>query len=55
MRNFLTLAREVGEEGMEDLLPDETEEHIAERGQTLTNEELEDLTKLSTEDEADIH
>ena len=55
IRNILTVAREVGGEGMEDLLPDEIEEHIAEHGQTLTNEELEDLTRASSDEEDDIH
>ena len=39
--------------GMVDMLPDDIEEHIAGHAQTLTNEELEDLTRSSMENEDD--
>ena len=47
------MTREVGGEGMADMLPDNIEEHIAEHAQTLTNEELDDLARSSTEDDDD--
>ena len=53
VRNILTMAREVGGDGMTDMLSEDIEEHIAEHGQTLTNEELDDLARSSTEDDDD--
>ena len=40
-------------EGMADMVPDNIEEHITGHAQALTNKELEDLTRSSTEDEDD--
>jgi transposase-like protein/uncharacterized protein CbrC (UPF0167 family) len=53
VRNILNVAREVGGEGFSDMIKDDVEKHIEEHSETLTNEELEDLLKSSTEDDTE--
>jgi hypothetical protein len=47
---IIQTAREVGGEGCVDVINEEVEEHIEDHQKVLTNEELEDLVKSSTEE-----
>ena len=50
VKKIIQTAREVGGEGFVDMIDEEVEEHIEEHQEVLTNEELEDLVKSSTEE-----
>ena len=50
VKKIIQTAREVGGEGFVDLIDEELEELIEEHQQVLTNEELEDPVKASTEE-----
>jgi len=54
VKNIIRTAREVGGGGFVDMIDEEVEEHIEEYQEVLTNEELEDLFKSSTEEEEEI-
>jgi len=48
---IIRIAREVGGEGFVDMIDEEVEAYIEEHQEVLTNKELEDLVKSSTEEE----
>jgi len=54
VKKIIRTAREVGGEGFIDMVGEEVEEHIEEHQEVLTNEELVDLVKSSTEEEEEI-
>jgi len=51
---IIRTAREVGGGGFVDVIDEEVEEHFEEHQEVLTNEELEDLVRSSTEEEEEI-
>ncbi|XP_050792686.1 tigger transposable element-derived protein 1 [Gopherus flavomarginatus] len=53
VKRIVQVARQVGGDGFLNILEEEIEELIESHRETLTNEELEELIKLSTEDEDD--
>lgn len=53
VKHIVQVVRQVGGDGFVDILEEETEELIESQRETLTNEELEELIKSSTEDEDD--
>ncbi|CAM4686346.1 unnamed protein product [Lepidochelys kempii] len=53
VKRIVQVARQVGGDGFVDILEEEIEELVESHRETLTNEELEELIKSSTEDEDD--
>ena len=51
VKKIIRVARQVGGEGFVDMIDEKVEEHIEEHQEVLTNEELEELVKSSTEEE----
>ena len=51
---IIQTAREVGGESLADTIGKEVEEHVKQHQEVLTNEELDDLVKSSTEEEQEI-